>query len=78
MDHLYKALSMGVRHVGFKDVGLPVEELKSLNAAIKAKGATSYLDVGSVADLRVFTQPRDEAELCSVRTAVWTLCLEPK
>ena len=43
--HLETALSLGVRHIGFKDVGLPVAELKALNAAIKAKGATSYLEV---------------------------------
>ena len=47
-DHLQTALSLGVRHIGFKDVGLPVEDLKALNAAIKAKGATSYLEVVSL------------------------------
>lgn len=46
--HLETALSLGVRHIGFKDVGLPVEDLKELNAAIKAKGATSYLEVVSL------------------------------
>lgn len=46
--HLDTALALGVRHVGFKDVGLPVAELKALNAAIKAKGATSYLEVVSL------------------------------
>lgn len=47
-DHLATALSLGVRHIGFKDIGLPVDELKGLNAAIKAKGATSYLEVVSL------------------------------
>ncbi len=46
--HLETALSLGVRHIGFKDVGLPVADLKALNAAIKAKGATSYLEVVSL------------------------------
>ncbi|PYG27359.1 cupin domain-containing protein [Pelagimonas varians] len=48
MTHLETALSLGVRHIGFKDVGLPVEDLKALNAAIQAKGATSYLEVVSL------------------------------
>jgi len=47
-DHLATALSLGVRHVGFKDIGLPVDELKELNRMIKDKGATSYLEVVSL------------------------------
>ena len=61
MTHLDTALSLGVRHIGFKDVGLPVAELKALNAAIKAKGATSYLEVVSL--------DRD-SEMASARAAV--------
>lgn len=60
-EHLQTALSLGVRHVGFKDVGLPVEDLKALNAAIRAKGATSYLEVVSL--------DRD-SEMASARAAV--------
>ncbi len=45
---LQTALSLGVRHIGFKDIGLPLEQLKGLNAAIKAGGATSYLEVVSL------------------------------
>ena len=59
--HLETALSLGVRHIGFKDVGLPVAELKALNAAIKAKGATSYLEVVSL--------DRD-TELASAKAAI--------
>ena len=47
-QQLQTALSLGVRHIGFKDIGLPVEQLKALNAAIKAGGATSYLEVVSL------------------------------
>jgi uncharacterized protein related to proFAR isomerase len=47
-QQLQTALSLGVRHIGFKDIGLPVEQLKVLNAAIKAGGATSYLEVVSL------------------------------
>lgn len=46
--HLQTALGLGVRHIGFKDIGLPVAQLKALNAAIKAGGATSYLEVVSL------------------------------
>lgn len=60
-EHLETALSLGVRHVGFKDIGLPVEALKDLNAAIKAKGATSYLEVVSL---------DQESEVASARAAV--------
>ena len=47
-QQLQTALGLGVRHIGFKDIGLPIEQLKSLNAAIKAGGATSYLEVVSL------------------------------
>ncbi len=47
-QHLQTALSLGVRHIGFKDIGLPLDQLKSLHAAIKAGGATSYLEVVSL------------------------------
>jgi quercetin dioxygenase-like cupin family protein len=47
-QHLKKALDQGVRHVGFKDIGLPIDQLKTLNAAIKAGSATSYLEVVSL------------------------------
>ena len=39
--------SAGVGHVGFKDVGVPLETLKELNRSIKATGATSYMEVVS-------------------------------
>ncbi|MEL6374760.1 MAG: cupin domain-containing protein [Pseudomonadota bacterium] len=59
--HLRVALDAGVRHVGFKDVGLPVEALKMLNTAIKIGRATSYLEVVSL---------DRESELRSARAAV--------
>ncbi len=46
--HLETALSLGVRHIGFKDIGLPVDALRALNATIQARGATSYLEVVSL------------------------------
>ena len=58
--HLETALAAGVHHIGFKDVGLPFEQLRDLNAAIKAGGATSYLEVVSL---------DRESELASARAA---------
>lgn len=46
--HLKTALAAGIHHIGFKDVGLPFEDLKKLNNSIKAGGATSYLEVVSL------------------------------
>lgn len=60
-QHLETALSAGVHHIGFKDVGLPFERLKALNAAIKAGGATSYLEVVSL---------DKDSEITSARAAV--------
>ena len=47
-EQLQTALALGVRHIGFKDIGLPIDQLKALNVAIKAGGATSYLEVVSL------------------------------
>lgn len=58
---LDEALEGGVRHIGFKDVGLPLADLKGLAQAIRAAGGRSYLEVVSL----------DEAsELASARAAV--------
>ncbi|MGF1611548.1 MAG: hypothetical protein ACFCUQ_19255 [Kiloniellales bacterium] len=50
----------GIRHLGFKDVGVDSETLRELNRRIKAAGAISYMEV-------VSTTP--EACLASARTA---------
>jgi len=52
---------LGLRHIGFKDIGLPAEVLARLNRSIKAQGAISYLEV-------VATTP--EACLRSVRVGL--------
>jgi hypothetical protein len=52
---------LGLRHIGFKDVGVAPELLQELNRRIKAQEATSYLEV-------VSTTP--EACLASARAAV--------
>ncbi|WP_282799608.1 4-hydroxythreonine-4-phosphate dehydrogenase [Bombella apis] len=55
------ALRLGIRHVGFKDIGLPVEQLRILTDRIRSAGATSYLEIVS---------PDRERELDSVRAGL--------
>jgi hypothetical protein len=45
---LPEALAAGVRHVGFKDVGLPASALRRLADAIRQAGVTCYLEVVSL------------------------------
>lgn len=52
---------LGLRHVGFKDVGVDTATLKGLTRAIRSDGATCYMEV-------VSTSP--EAALNSTRIAV--------
>ncbi len=58
---LDEALEGGVRHIGFKDVGLPHSELKELAQTIRAAGGRSYLEVVSL---------DEKSELISARAAV--------
>lgn len=61
IDHVATALETGIRHIGFKDVGLPFAELRTIHRLIKAGGAASYLEVVSL----------DRAsEIASVRAAI--------
>lgn len=47
LDVLEDIRSLGLRHIGFKDVGLEPAALAELHRAVKATGATSYLEVVS-------------------------------
>lgn len=47
-SRLRDVLDGGARHIGFKDVGLPFEDLKLLADDIKAAGAGAYLEVVSL------------------------------
>ena len=60
-ERLDQALAGGVRHIGFKDVGLPLAELRGLADAIRASGGRSYLEVVSL---------DEESEIASARSAV--------
>jgi len=48
LERLGDVVAAGARHIGFKDVGLPVSELRRLADAIRAAGATVYLEVVSL------------------------------
>src|SRR6056300_1710668 len=56
-----EALEGGVRHIGFKDVGLPFDELKAVADAIRSVGGRSYLEVVSL---------DESSEIASARAAV--------
>lgn len=47
-DHISTALKAGVKHIGFKDVGVSFDTLNLLNEDILRGGATSYLEVVSL------------------------------
>ena len=58
---LEDVLAGGARHIGFKDIGLPFDELKSLASDIRSAGGRAYLEVVSL----------DEAsELRSAKAAI--------
>jgi 4-hydroxythreonine-4-phosphate dehydrogenase len=47
-ERLPQVLAAGVRHIGFKDVGLPIGELRALAADIRSAGAVLYLEMVSL------------------------------
>jgi hypothetical protein len=61
LDVLAEIAPLGLRHIGFKDVGVEPAMLRELHSGIKALGALSYLEV-------VATSP--EAALNSARMGV--------
>ena len=47
LEVLEEIRPVGLRHIGFKDVGVPPEVLRELVARIKGQGATTYMEVVS-------------------------------
>jgi len=47
LEVLDEIADLGLRHIGFKDVGVSTDELGALHRRIKELGATSYLEVVS-------------------------------
>ena len=54
---------VGLRHIGFKDVGVDAAVLEKLTAAIKASGATSYMEVVSTTPETCLNSARIAAKL---------------
>jgi hypothetical protein len=54
---------LGLKHVGFKDVGVPPKTLAALNDAIRASGASSYMEVVSTTPETCLTSTRVAVEL---------------
>jgi hypothetical protein len=54
---------LGLKHVGFKDIGVAAETLAELNAAIQASGAASYMEVVSTTPETCLNSARIAAEL---------------
>ena len=62
-DRVAEALEAGVRHIGFKDVGLPFAGLRRLADTTRAGGATLYLEVVSLDAASEEASARVAAEL---------------
>ena len=63
LDILQDVREVGLRHVGFKDVGIEPAALVELHRGIKALGATSYLEVVSTSPDAVLHSARTAREL---------------
>jgi hypothetical protein len=63
LDVVDEALALGLRHIGFKDIGVPAESLKALNARIKGGGATSYMEVVSTSSQATLRSASIAAEI---------------
>lgn len=59
--HVETALTCGIRHIGFKDIGLPFDALAKLARRIQEAGASAYIEVVSL--------DRD-SELRSIRAGI--------
>jgi hypothetical protein len=59
--HAHTAIKAGIRHIGFKDIGLPFDDLAGLTHQIRESGASTYLEVVSL---------DRESEIRSVKAAV--------
>ena len=61
LSHVETALACEIRHIGFKDIGLPFDALARLSRRIQEAGASAYIEVVSL---------DRESELRSVRAAI--------
>lgn len=54
---------LGLRHLGFKDIGAPTETLRELNQRMQRDGATTYLEVVSTDAKRCLESARAAKEI---------------
>ncbi|MDP6352965.1 MAG: hypothetical protein QF926_08400 [Alphaproteobacteria bacterium] len=54
---------LGLLHIGFKDMGVGLDTLRSLNRAIKGAGGTSYMEVVSTEDSDCLRAARTAVEV---------------
>ncbi|MCC4908896.1 hypothetical protein [Microbacterium sp. cx-59] len=63
LDVVDSIASVHLEHIGFKDVGVPLDTLRELHSRIKAQGATSYLEVVSTTKEDALASARMAVEL---------------
>ncbi|MET0203204.1 MAG: hypothetical protein ABW276_02740 [Casimicrobiaceae bacterium] len=63
-EHVVESVAdLGVSHIGFKDIGVPPAVLERIVACIRARGATSYLEVVSTTPASVMSSLATGARL---------------
>ncbi len=63
LEVLAETAALGLRHIGFKDIGVDADTLRRLHAGIKALGAVSYLEVVATSPEAALHSARVGAEL---------------
>lgn len=63
LDVMAEIRPLGLKHIGFKDVGVDKPTLRALNQAIKATGAVSYMEVVSTSLEAALQSARVAAEI---------------
>jgi hypothetical protein len=58
-----RVANLGIRHIGFKDVGVDTSVLRELNACIRGSGAVSYLEVVSTSRERALESAEFAVEI---------------
>jgi hypothetical protein len=62
-ERIAPLVELGLRHIGFKDVGVPPATLEKLHARIKGMGAISYMEVVSTTAEACLNSARVAADL---------------
>ena len=77
-QRLADVLAGGARHIGFKDIGLPFEELKGLAADIRSAGGRAYLEVVSLdeeSEKRSARAPLRKSPKAPAALQIWKPCM---